>query len=141
MRKKQLIKLGTGKKGKAVGGAVLSLAMIGMFAGSAMASGNIGDTAYSYLSSNMRAYTTETRPKMDDTSAYIYHKGDTRVNVEVWSRGANYTAGGSVMVGVGEQRYIANYVNETGGENCCLKIAPVDYGTYPIYGVWSPDSV
>lgn len=142
MRKKQILKLGNHKKGKMIGGAVLSLAMIGMVAGSTKAAGNITDTYYRYLSSNMRAFTTETRDKRDDTYVYIHHQGDSRVNVEVRSAdGENHTLNGVASVGVNQKRYIANYVYETGNRKCYLKIAPEDYGTFQLYGVWSPDSV
>lgn len=116
---------------------MLSLAMIGMVAGSANAETN---RTYDYLSSNMRPITTEIRPKANDSSVYVNHLGETQVTVQVWSGDGNFTQGGSVVIGIHQQAWIKNYVKETKHNDCYLKIAPADYGTFRLYGQWRPDS-
>ncbi len=141
MRKKQLLKLGHGKKGRAIKGAVLSLMIIGMCAGGVSAAGNIQDTEYSEYST--KGVYTDQREKLDYTSAYIKHGGPVAINVEVHSEGKNYSANGSsYVVKVGQERYLPNYVKEKSNSRYCrLFLRQQASSAYTLWGVWSPDSV
>lgn len=143
MRKRQLLKLGNGKKGKAIGGAVLSLAMATMIGGGVLAAGNIQDSYYSLYGENEYWYATPTRDKIDATSSYILHQKESGVYVQVRSKGINYTANGaSYYVGVGSSRYLPNYVKENGQSTCYLLLNPSVSGRkVDIVGKWSPDSI
>ena len=69
MYKKQILKIGNSKKGKAITSLVLGLLMIGSTAGVVSASAQ--DTFYDYYSSEY-GFATNTRPKEDYTSSYIW---------------------------------------------------------------------
>lgn len=115
MRKKQLLKLGHGKKGRVIKGAVLSLMIVGMCAGGVSAAGNIQDTEYSEYSTT--GIKTPTREKKDYTSSYIYHKGIVSVNASVYNRGINRSLNGSAYsVNVNQEKYLPNLVKEKGSD-------------------------
>lgn len=138
MCKKQLLKVG--KKGKIIAGVGLGIILIGTIEVGGQAIGNITDTPYTSYSTN--GITTESRSKRDDTSAYIFHKGDISVNVEVRNGGKNYTAGkGSYQVQINEKRFLDNYIYENNKSSCYLFLRQTGSGRYNLHGLWSPDSI
>lgn len=140
MYKKQLLKVGHGKKSKVISGLVLSLVLVGMIAGSVSA-GDYQDSPYSY-SVKQYGVATETRAKDDYTSAYIWHKGDSPINVLVESCGINYSVNPSGYgIAPGDHTYLPNYVKENSQNTCYLFLTPMWSGWRTLYGQWSPDSV
>ena len=139
MYKKQLLRVGNSKKSKAITGLVIGLLMVGSVAG-AVSAGNIGNTSYQYNSTS-KGFATETRDKIDYTSAYIEHYGVNGATVQVHSGGVNFTVGGSRFAAAQSWSYLPNYVKENGFNNCYLyiKLYP-EKGCY-MYGAWSPDSI
>ena len=140
MHKKQLLKLGHGKKGRVMKAAALSLMIVGMCAGGVVTAGNVKDKPYNEYSTN--GASTKPEKKEDATSAYILHSGYADVNVQVRNGGNNYSAGGATFfVKMGQSRYLPNYIYELGMRECYLWMRQSATSAGWLYGVWSPDSV
>lgn len=85
---------------------------------------------------------TVSRAKTDATSAYIYHKGNVAVYVQVKSNGKNMTDGAfNYYVNVGQAKYLYNLVYERGYRSCYLQLTPASHKPLLLHGLWSPDSI
>lgn len=138
MYKKHILKIGNSKKCKAMTSLVLGLLMIGSMA--SVVSASAQDTFYDYNSSEY-GFATDTRPKEDYTSSYIWHKGNDNAYVEVRSKGINLSVGGRFYVSAGSSAYLPNTVKENGHDSCYRYITPASGRFSQMYGQWSPDSV
>lgn len=137
MFKKQILKMKHGKKMICTG--IISAMLLMAMSTTAFASAQ--DTPYDYFT-GPNGFATQTRLKEDYTSSYINHQGVNPANVQVRSSGINYSAnGGSYYVGVGQSRYLPNYVKENGRNNCYLYLTPSPALSCTLFGQWSPDSV
>ena len=136
---------------------VIAISVIAIDFGSSVynvCAANITDHIYRFNYSGDGGYVaTATRKKEDDSSAYAKNTSDHCVHL-IKVAGLHYfaenpsaisfndcTVKGYIRVGIGEARYLPNYVNERGYEFAYLVIQPESHDACLIKGYWSPDSI
>lgn len=126
-------------KQKIISGLLLVSVFGMLFAGKVFA-GNIVDKDYGFnYSGDGGDLYTPYEEKWDYTSSYVYHQGTVGAYIGVYYGYTSY--GPHYSVGVGEERYLINYIKENGLNICRLRITPSTHSPIYIYGRWSPDSV
>lgn len=137
---------------------MLSLILPVGMASEVMASNWTDTEYYKKYSGNGGDVWLDYRQKQDDSSAYIYHKGNVGVSVSVRVQGYNgiysgangmYGGGSYLSAPTGQGFYIVNMVAESfpsayaagNYKNITLTLSPNTHSACTLYGVWSPDSI
>ncbi|WP_071396583.1 DUF2712 domain-containing protein [Bacillus tuaregi] len=127
----------------------LMASSIGM--SSASAAGNYKDTPFKfYYNGDGSDRFTDMREKRDYTSSYVHNYGSNYGYSVIVYGSKNYsssgigtyaTAGPIPHVGVGEAKYLPNYVKERGYNYAQLGLMSDSHSASVMAGEWSPDSI